>query len=93
MLTLQALMCFEGNDDRSRGSIWSCATSPRHPLKRARPKPKLDRVIQLDCGLVRTYASYETTSNIGELQLPRSKNVSPFRRTMADYIYSYSYLL
>ena len=39
--------------------------------KRARPKYKPDGVIQLNYGGVRTYASCETTSNIGELRPPR----------------------
>ena len=45
-------------------------------------------------GEVRTCASCETTSNIGELGLPTSiKNASPFRWTMADYICSSSYFV
>ena len=42
MLTLQALTCLKGNDDQNNGTIWSCNTSPWQPLKRARPKSKLD---------------------------------------------------
>ena len=87
MLTPQALNCFEGNDDRNGGTIWSCATGPWHPLKRVRPKSKEDRIIQLNFWEVHTYANCEATSNIGEPQTPRSiKNASPFRQTMTDYI-------
>ena len=58
-----------------------------HPLKRVRPKSKEDRIIQLNCWEVHTYANCEATSNIGEPQPPRSiKNASPFRQTMTDYI-------
>ena len=64
MLTLQALMCFQGNNDRDGWTIWNCGKSPRYPIKRARPKSK---VIQLNLGGVRTYASCVATSNIGEL--------------------------
>ena len=60
MLTLEVLECFEGNDDRN--NIWSCARSPWHPLKRAQPKSKLDHLIQLNGGEVRTYASCQTAS-------------------------------
>ena len=41
MLTLQALACFEGYDDRNGETIWSCATSHWHSLRRAKPKCKL----------------------------------------------------
>ena len=88
--TLQALTCFEGNNDWNDRTIWSCATS----LNRARPKSKPDCVIQLNCRGLCTYAICETTSNIGELQLPRSiKNASSFRLTMADYICSSAYFV
>ena len=64
------------------------------PQKKARPKSKPDRVIQFNCEGVCTYARCETTSNTGELRPPRSiKKASPFRRTMADYICSSSYIL
>ena len=64
------------------------------PLKRARPKSKPDRVMLLNCRGLHTYASCETTSNIGELRLPTSiKNASPFRWTMVDYICSSSYFV
>ena len=63
------------------------------PHKEGQTKFKPDCVIQLNCGWVRTDPSFETTSNIGELQLLKNiKNASPFRRTMADYICSSSYL-
>ena len=69
MPTLQALTCFEGSDDRNGGTIWSRATSPRY-LKRARPKSKPDRVIQLKCG---EWAPMEAAnSNIGELRPVRN---------------------
>ena len=85
MLILLALTCFEGNDDRNGGTIWICAASPRHPFKRARPpKSKLDHVNQLNYGRVRTYASCETASNIGELS---------FRQTMTDYIFYTSHFV
>ena len=80
-------MYFEGNDDQNGRTIWSCFTSPSHPLKKARPTFKPVCVIQLNCRRVRTNASCETTSNIGELRPPKSiKNFSPFRRTMAGYL-------
>ena len=82
MLTLQALMCFEGNDDLNGGTIWSCPTGCWHSLKRDRPKSKRDRVIQLNCGVVCTYAS-EITINTGEPRLPRSIKL---------YIYIYIYI-
>ena len=89
-------MYFEGNDDQNGRTIWSCFTSPSHPLKKARPTFKPDCVIQLNCRRVRANASCETTSNIGELRPPKSiKNFSPFRRTMAGYllcIYIYIYI-
>ena len=50
MLTLQALTCFEGNNDQNGGTIWSCASSLWHPLKKARPKSKPDCVIQSTAG-------------------------------------------
>ena len=94
MLTLQALICFEGFDDWNGRTIWSCATSSWHPLKRARLRSKADCIIQVSCGWVWTYANCETTSNIVELQPPRSiKNASPFRGTMADYVSSSFYFV
>ena len=94
MLTLQALMCFEGNDDWNSRTICSCATSSWHLLKRARWKSKFDCIIQLNCGGKHTYASCKTSSNIGELRPPKSiKNSSPFRWTMADCICSSSYFI
>ena len=72
MLTLQALIFFEGNDDRNGRTIWNCATSPWDPLKRARLKLISDRIIQLNCGGVCTYASCERTLNIAQLRPPRS---------------------
>ena len=86
-------MYFEENDDRNGRTIWSCFTSSSHPLKKARPTFKPDCVMQLNCRRVRTNASCGTTSNIGELRPPRSiKNVSPFRRTMADYLVCILYI-
>ena len=94
MLTLQALTCFEGNDDRNSGTIWSCATSPWHPLKMVRLKSKLDCVIQFNSRGVCTYWSCEINSNIGELRSLRNiKNASPFRWTMTDYICSSSHFV
>ena len=94
MLTFQALTCFEENNHRNGGSICSCPTSPWHPLKRARPNSKLDCIFQLNCRGVRTNASCETTSNIGELRPLRSiQNASPFRWTMADYICNSSHFV
>ena len=49
---------------------------PWHPLNSTRQKSKVDRVNQQ----LRTYASCEITSNIGEPRPPRStKNASPFQ--------------
>ena len=94
MLTLYALICFERNDERNSGIISSYAKSPWHPLKRTRPKYKPDRVIQMSCMGMPTYARCETTSSIEELRLPRSiENAFPFRRTTADYMCNYSYFL
>ena len=76
-------MCFEGNDYQNSGAAWSCVTRTWHPLKRVKPRSKPDRVFQLNCGGVRTYASCETSSN----------NAFPFWRTMADYICSSSHFL
>ena len=60
------------------------------PLKQAR----LNHVIQLNIGEMRTYATCEKTSKNRELRLLRSiKNTSPFRRTMVDYICSSSYFV
>ena len=65
-----------------------------HPLKRVRLRSKPDCVMQLNCRWVHAYASCETTSNNRKLQSPRSiKNASPFRQTMAAYIYSSSYFV
>ena len=64
------------------------------PPKEGQTNSKPDCIIQLICGGVRTYASFETTSNIGELRLSRTiKNASPFRWTMANYICSSSYFV
>ena len=94
ILTLQVLACFEGNNNQNEKTIWSCATSPWHPLNKARWKSKLDCVIQLNCRQVRTYASYETTSHIREFLPPKSvKNGSTVRWTMTDYICSSSYFV
>ena len=49
MVTLQALTCFDGNNDQNNATVWSCATSPLHLLKRASPKSKPDLAIQLNC--------------------------------------------
>ena len=71
------------------GGLFGTCCKSLTPLKRARLKSKLDHIIQLRCRRVHTYASCETTSNIGELRPPRSiKNDFPFRRTMANYICS-----
>ena len=45
---------------------------------------------QLSCGVMCTYASCETTSNIGELWPP---NALPFRWAMVDYICSSYFVL
>ena len=55
MLTIQALMCFVGNNDRNGWTIWSCATSPWKD--RTRPKSKPQHIIPLNCGGVHTYAN------------------------------------
>ena len=79
--------CFERNDDRNQGTIWSCARSSCQPLQKARLKSKMDQLIQTNFGTMRTYGSCETISNIGELRLPRStKYASPFGPTIADYV-------
>ena len=56
MLALQALTYIEGND-RNGGPIWNYATGSLTCWKGAEP----DRVIQLNCGEVRTHASYKIT--------------------------------
>ena len=65
----------------------NCATNALSTLKTVRSESKVNYVIQLNCEGVCTYASCETTSNIGELQsLTSIKNASLFRQTMARYI-------
>ena len=77
-----------------RRAIWSCATSFWHPQKRAKWKSRPDCVIQLKCWEVGTYASYETTYNIGELLPLRSiKNASSFKRIMVEHICSSSFFV
>ena len=56
MLTLQSLTYIEENDETG-GSIGTMPQEPWHLGKGAKP----DRVIQLNCGEVRTHASYKTT--------------------------------
>ena len=56
MLTLQALAYIEWNY-RTGGPIWKYVTETLTSCKGAKP----DRVIQLNCGKVRTHASYKTT--------------------------------
>ena len=56
MLTLQSLAYFEGNN-QTGGPIWNYATGTHPPVKDAKP----DWIIQLNCGEVRTHASYKTT--------------------------------
>ena len=73
MLTLQALTYIEGND-RTGGSIWNYATGTLTSWKGAKP----DRVIQRDCGEVRTHTSYKTARTW------EKKSDPPFRQTLIN---------
>ena len=90
---LRALMCFEGNSDWNDGAVWSCATSPLYPIKRARPKSKLKCIVQVKCLGVNTYASCEKPVILDSLDHWEALHASPFRHAMADYICSFSYFV
>ena len=79
MLTLQALMYIEANDP-TRGAFETMPQEPWHPGEGT----KLDRVILLNCGEVRTHAKLQNNKNMEEFQQLRNKNVHPFRRTMIN---------
>ena len=78
MLALQALAYIEGND-RNGGPIWNYATGSLTCWKGAQP----DRVIQLNCGEVRTHASYKKTEH-GRTSTTEEQKLSSFRQTMIN---------
>ena len=71
-----------GNNDWNNRTIWSCATSPWYPLKRARPKSKLGHIIQLNPGECRPVQAVKQPVTFESFD----ENASPFRQTMVDYL-------
>ena len=70
MLALQALTYIEGND-RNGGPIWNYARGTLACWKGAEP----DRVMQLNCGEVRTHANYKKNRTWENFNNRGTKNI------------------
>ena len=79
MLALQALTYIEGND-RNGGPIWNYARGTLACWKGA----ETDRVIQLNCGEVRTHANYKKKTEHGRTSTTEEQKLSSFRQTMIN---------